>query len=292
MCRARLRGRAPGRPAPASGSAPRWTRRMGRSCDSIAAKSPAAWASMSWPKRVRPARDLAVVAGGRPSAAGTSRSARRPCGAGRSSAGSAGRSRPSWRGGCGRAGSARIRGIASSRPGVGRDERLEREVGVRLAAREMSGAVGDDAASASSGAAARRRGVVASRSVARPRCGRPCASTSRVSCLASSTLGWSNGSMPRTAPAIAVATSQRTNSPPRSIGSATVDADHRVPGCLEGVGERVAAAVRAVRQGDPDERPVVAVALGGAERLEVDRHDPDAVLAGALRDELLRPRPE
>src|SRR5437870_634120 len=34
----------------ASGSSPRWTRAMGRSCDSIDPKSPAAWASMSWPK--------------------------------------------------------------------------------------------------------------------------------------------------------------------------------------------------------------------------------------------------
>ena len=36
--------------SPAATSPPRWTRRIGRPCDSIAAKSPAAWASMSWPK--------------------------------------------------------------------------------------------------------------------------------------------------------------------------------------------------------------------------------------------------
>ena len=88
---------------PASGSAPRWTRRIGRSCDSMAPKSPAAWASMSWPKRVRPARDRDGRPGGPRSAGGTSRSARRPCGAGRSSAGSAGRSRPSSRAASGRA---------------------------------------------------------------------------------------------------------------------------------------------------------------------------------------------
>ena len=34
---------------PPSMSRPRWTRRTGRSCDSSAARSPAAWASMSWP---------------------------------------------------------------------------------------------------------------------------------------------------------------------------------------------------------------------------------------------------
>jgi len=42
----------------------------------------------------------------------------------------------------------------------------------------------------------------------------------RVSCFASSTFGWSNASIPRTAPAIAIATSQRNASAPRSIGSA------------------------------------------------------------------------
>ena len=35
--------------SPATGSAPRWIRTIGRSWDSMAAKSPAAWASMSWP---------------------------------------------------------------------------------------------------------------------------------------------------------------------------------------------------------------------------------------------------
>ena len=44
--------------------------------------------------------------------------------------------------------------------------------------------------------------------------------------------------------------------------------------------------------GEPDERAVRAVRLDRAERLEVDRDDPDAVLAGALGDELLDPRPE
>src|SRR5215213_9091139 len=53
------------------------------------------------------------------------------------------------------------------------------------------------------------------------------ARTRRVSSFASSTFGWSNGSMPRTAPANAVATSHRTISPARSI----------VPVDLEPLGE-------------------------------------------------------
>ena len=47
---------------------------------------------------------------------------------------------------------------------------------------------------------------------------------------------------------MAVATSQRTNSAPRSIGSASVDPDDRMAGRLERVGERVAAAVVGARQ--------------------------------------------
>ena len=89
---------------PASGSAPRWTRRIGRSCASMAAKSPAAWASMSWPKVYGQPGIVDDRPDGRRSAGGTSRSARRPCAAGRSSAGSAGRSRPSSRARSGRAG--------------------------------------------------------------------------------------------------------------------------------------------------------------------------------------------
>ena len=87
---------------PASGSAPRWTRRIGRSCDSMAAKSPAAWASMSCPK-VYGQPGISRSVGGRTSAGGTSRSARRPCATGRSNAGSEARSRRSWHARSGRA---------------------------------------------------------------------------------------------------------------------------------------------------------------------------------------------
>ena len=67
-------------------------RRPGSSCDSSDAKSPAAWASMSVPNVSLPAGDRQIVAGGPRSAGGSSRSARRPCAAARSSAGSAARS--------------------------------------------------------------------------------------------------------------------------------------------------------------------------------------------------------
>ena len=80
------------------------------------------------PEGVRPAGDRAIGRVVRRSAGGTSRSARRPCGAGRSNAGSAGRSRPSWRVPSGRAaacGSAAMRLVAGRRR---RDERLEAEV--------------------------------------------------------------------------------------------------------------------------------------------------------------------
>ena len=63
-------------------------------------------------------------------------------------------------------------------------------------------------------------------------------------------------------------------------------------GGLERVGERVPPAVGAALEREADEDAVVAVRLRLAERLEVDRHDADAVLAGALGDELLGPRPE
>ena len=95
------------------------------------------------------------------------------------------------------------------------DERLEGQVGVRHRAGRGERA----ASSARFASAALAAGTCRGR---RPRPRSALASTSRVSSLASSTLGWSNGSMPRTTPAIAVATSQRTNSAPRSIGSGTV----------------------------------------------------------------------
>ena len=70
------------------------------------------------------------------------------------------------------------------------------------------------------------------------------------------------------------------------------DADHRVAALRECVGEGRPAAVAAAVERDAHEHPVIAVGLGGADRLAVDRHDAGAALAGALGDELLGPGPE
>ena len=127
------------------------------------------------------------------------------------------------------------------------DERLQAEVRVVAPARELGGQRLDDVGRAGRRAVASpwtvrpspvAIGAGAGAAAASERPWR--ASTFRVSSLASSTLGWSNGSMPRTAPAIAVATSQRTNSAPRSIGSFTVI---RMTGCPASA-RAVASAVR------------------------------------------------
>ena len=109
--------------------------------------------------------------------------------------------------------------MASSRPGVGAMNAWRHEVGVRPAPGEVAGQLADDVAVARG--QPQRRVAVQGQAVAASAIGvgggvraalaGSCrrSSTSRVSSLASSTLGWSNGSMPRTAPAIAVATSQR-----------------------------------------------------------------------------------
>ena len=88
------------------------------------------------------------------------------------------------------------------------DERLEAQVGVRPAAREVALQLARRRRRRprSAGAPHRRTGrgrrrsrsARAHRSPASSACPSD-ASTSRVSCLASSTLGWSNGSMPSTA---------------------------------------------------------------------------------------------
>ena len=77
------------------------------------------------------------------------------------------------------------------------------------------------------------------------------------------------------------------------------DPDH---GVAEGrqLGEELVGIADLVGRGGParaaqreaDEDAVVAVPVGRAERLEVDRHDPDAVLAGTLGDQLLEPGTE
>ena len=136
---------ARGRPGRARGR-PRWTRRIGRSCDSIAAKSPSAWASISRPNVYgQPGigrstgwsdGELEEPAGRRAALvelAGRVQEARAVAGRRR-----AARSR--------RGGAARIRSSAASRAGRRRDERLEREVGVRPAPGEMPRQLADERA--------------------------------------------------------------------------------------------------------------------------------------------------
>ena len=114
--------------------------------------------------------------------------------------------------------------------------------------------------------------------------------SSRVLTLLASTSGWSNGSMPMIAPATAVAISQRKNSWPICVGVGDVDRARpdgrrarapRPPPC---------AAIRLGGEPQIDEQPVVAVDLGRAERLAIDRHDALAVLAGRIRRRAARAR--
>ena len=74
-----------------------------------------------------------------------------------------------------------------------------------------------------------------------------------------------------------------------------LDADHGVAGSLEiagqGIGCRDGIPCGA-GEAEPDERPVGPEGRDGSGRFAVDRDDPDAALAGALGDELLRPGAE
>ena len=184
-------------------------------------------------ERVWPARDLDDRPGDPRSAGGTSRSGRHPCGAGRSSGGIAGRSRPSSR--------CRV-AVAQERPDPGDgvvasrrrgDERLEAEIGIRPAAGEMAGELPDDVADAR-GQPERRVAVEGEAVAAGDRLGRgrpvrraPVAG--RAVCLRAGRgsaawpprrwagrTGRCRGRPRRTRSA----TSQRTNSAPRSMGSA------------------------------------------------------------------------
>ena len=193
--------------------------------------------------------------------------------------------------------------MASSRPGVGAMNAWRHEVGVRPAAREVARQLADDVAVARG--QPERRVAVEGQAVAagdrlgggRPssRARRARAPRARRGSAAWPPRRWAGrtGRCRGRRPAIAVATSQRTNSAPRSIGSASSIRMTGWPAASSAVGQRrrgrrpsaPASAIRTnARSG--------AVGLDGAERLEVDRDDPDAVLAGALGDELLDPRPE
>ena len=120
----------------------------------------------------------------------------------------------------------------------------------------------------------------------------PSASTRLVASLASWTLGWSNGLIPSTQPAVAIANSAKKKIRPRSCGPVDLAHDDRVAGLAQrrdlGVGRLVGrVAVAQVQEG-----AVVAVDAGVADRLVGDRQDALALLARRLRDELLDPQPE
>src|SRR6266851_3675177 len=88
----------------------------------------------------------------------------------------------------------------------------------------------------------------------------------------SCTLGWSNGSMPRTDPAIELVAQRQ--------------GDHRLARLLE----RLHCFVGWIRvHADVHEQPVVAVHRRPAQRFALDGHDPLALLARALGDQLLHP---
>ena len=90
--------------------------------------------------------------------------------------------------------------------------------------------------------------------------GSPAASTSFVLSFAACTSGWSNGLIPSTWPATAVANSQRKNSRPSSYGSAR--------------------------------RDLAALPVRPVGRLARRGHEPLALLAGRLGEQLLGPEPE
>src|SRR3954451_2759709 len=79
-----------------------------------------------------------------------------------------------------------------------------------------------------------------------------------------------------------------------AVASEHAQVEHRMTGC----GERLELGLRLLIPGgvgagrDTDEYAVAAVRIGAAQRLGSDRQDADAVLAGALGDELLDPHPE
>ena len=110
--------------------------------------------------------------------------------------------------------------------------------------------------------------------------------------LASCTFGWSNGLMPSTQPATAVANSAKKKTRPRSDAPCDDQGDRGV----SGLGERrhllVELLVGLVAVAQVGEDAVVAVGIGLAERLVGHRQDALALLAGRLGDQLLDPEAE
>ena len=234
---------------PASGSAPRWTLRIGRSCDGDGGDVAVGLGVDAAGRRCTASQGSGGRSGGRLSAGGTSRR------------------RPALVQLPGRMEEARA--VAGGRGVAGRVAEPRPDPGHRLVARRRRGDEGLESRGRRSGAAGRgARGArrqprsIVVRAESRGDAARSSARRARRGQARRGSAAWPprrwagrTGRCPRTAPAIAVATSQRTNSPPRSIGSAIVDADDGVPGCLERVGEGVAAAVGADRRGRGGRRP-------------------------------------
>ena len=105
----------------------------------------------------------------------------------------------------------------------------------------------------------------------------------RVRSLASSTLGWSNGSIPRTARR---SPSRPPSGPsrPRCRSGRRADPDHRVAGRGKRLGSTDRDAVTPSPASERHEHPIGPVGSRVARRLLIGRHDAHAVLAGRLGD--------
>ena len=185
---------------------------------------------------------------------------RRPCGAGRSSGGSAGRSRRSSRA---RSPSRRSVPDPGDRLVAGRrrgDERLDREVGVRAATREVAAQLADERLVAAGAQPERRVAVERDAAFGRDR-RRSAASVARRSRSVAVTRRGASASAPSPPRRSAGRTgrcrgprrrwrsrppSGRTR-PPRSIGSAMLDPDDRMAGRPERVGQAIRGVDRARR---------------------------------------------
>ena len=218
----------------------------------------------------RPGMGTSVAAMARRSAGGSSPWAGRPCGAGPSSAGSAARS-PACVARRVRVAQPRLDGAQRVRARLG-----GREIGARWRGSRCAGHASQVRAQRgrrrppssrgrpSAPICVRTRGGRAApparpRQRARPR--RSASRTRAVFSFDSVTLGSSNGSTPRTAPATAVANSQRKNSAPTQDAVVEADVDDRVPGRGQRVerGVHVAVPLRVGTGPEAHEDPVGAV---------------------------------
>ena len=243
--------------------------------------------------------------GGPRSAGGTSRSGRRPCAAGRSSGGSAGRSRPSWPVRSGREGARGSRRWPRRGPASGAMNAWRRGSRSAGAGPGVAPARPRRRRRATSAGGPRRRGATSPSPLATG-AGSGVGSVSPRSPsgeqVAGQLLGLLDvGLVERVDPEDGPGDRGR-DLPADELGAEVdrvrqLDPDDRMAGGFERVGQAVArrvgssvvAAPASAIRTNTRSRPV---GLDGAERLEVDRDDPDAVLAGALGDQLLEPGAE